>query len=86
MPIKSQVQHSDWLPMIGQLSAGCVDHSCDLVSYYEFQVLSSKLIADEDSVLDLDDSDDVSLVNLVFKVLLLHRWLLLLELMRHLLL
>lgn len=46
--------------------------------------LSAELVADENSVLDLDDPDDVSLVGLIVEVLLLRR--LLLEMLRHLLL
>ena len=39
LPVESQVEHSDWLPVVGQLGPRSVHHSTHFVRYHEFQVL-----------------------------------------------
>jgi hypothetical protein len=43
LPIERKVLHTDGLPKIAQLSACCVDHSCDFVGDHKLQILNKRL-------------------------------------------
>jgi len=53
-PLEGQVDHAAALPVVGHLLASAVYYVRDLVSHHELLVLSSKTVADEQAVLDLD--------------------------------
>lgn len=38
-PVELEVHHADSLPVVGNLSAGAIDHMADLVGHDELEVL-----------------------------------------------
>ena len=58
-PLKSQVDHTAALPMVGYLLSCAVDDVSDLVCHNELLILGGEAVADEEPVFDLDGTDHV---------------------------
>ena len=57
LPIQSEVFYTNIVPMIIQLSPCSINNSGDFIRYNKFQILSSNLITNKQSVFNLDDAD-----------------------------
>ena len=53
-PLECQIDNASALPVVWHLLPCTVDDVCNLISNYEFLILSCKAITDEQSILDLN--------------------------------
>ena len=70
LPIQSKILHSNIIPMIIELHSSCIDNFCNFVRYYEFKILCSIFITNEETIFNFNNSNQIFFFNFLLLLLL----------------